>query len=885
MSTALPTGTVTFLMSDIEGSTRLVGDLGAEFPRLLDEHFAILGEAIATNGGTIVSSEGDSIFAVFPAVRPAIEAAVQGQRALDAHEWPRGAHVRVRIGIHAGEAVFGGRDYTGIDVHRTARIMAAGHGGQVLVSETARALAALDQNAPTSLRDLGTYRLRDMGAPDRLYGLVAPDLRSEFPPLRAAAAVTPTNLPTPLTRFVGRTRELAEICDLIGRERLVTLTGPGGTGKTRLAIEAGRTMLDAFPDGVWFTPLEFLRERQLVMPTIAASLGLPERAGRTAAESVSEFLGPKRALLVLDNMEQVVEAGPDLVALLAAAPSTAILVASREPLAVDGEHIYPVPPLTVPAEPGVLRAADIADREAVILFVERARAARPAFALTDSNAPTVASIARRLDGLPLALELAAARMNLLSPEQILARLDHRLTLLASSRRDLPDRQRTLRGAIDWSHDLLTDPERRLFRRLSVFTGGADLEAVEVVVDPDDSLGGDVLDLTGALVDRSLIRSREVGDRNRLEMLETIREYAAEQLRDAGEADRIGAAHAACVAALAESAVNALIHPDGQALLDRLELELPNVRSAITFAIRTGDHETALRIGSGLREFWHSRNHLQEGRAVLAELLSITADDGPTILRAMAVATASELASWHGDYQTSYRLAVEATEMATVVGDPIVLANARQGLGWATFMHEPERSLVEFEAAIEMADAAGDPALLMGAVQGAAMALLQLGRIPEARARLMEAIAIADANGDRYTQAFHMTSLGFLEVRSERREAALECFAAAVRLAHETGGRNALGIALDGIALMAIPEGRLDEAVQLATVAARLREEQGGGLTTVMIGDETPPLERAAAAMPPDGLARASEAGRALSIDDAVALALSIADEATRSASA
>ena len=568
--------------------------------------------------------------------------------------------------------------------------------------------------------------------------------------------------------------------------------------------------------------------------------------------------------------------------LLAAAPSIAILASSREPLAVAGEHIYPVPPLGVPAEPGTPTAAAIADREAVVLFVDRARAARPAFALTDANAPTIAAICRRLDGLPLALELAAARINLLSPEQILARLDHRLTLLASTRRDLPDRQRTLRGAIDWSHDLLNDPERRLFRRLAVFSGGADLEAVEAVVDPDGSLGGDVLDLAAALVDRSLIRSREVGDRNRLEMLETIREYAAEQLRDAGEADAIGAAHAAYIASLAEPAAEALMRPDGQELFDRLDLELPNVRAAIAFALRTGDTATAARIGTGLREFWHSRNHLQDGRAALDQILAATADQGPTLLRARVVATASELASWHGDWQASYRLAVEAVEVATVVGDPLELANARMGLGWASFMQAPEASLAEFEAAIASVTRTPDPSTLlmsvhMGAAQGASMALMRLDRLDESRARLMEALALADATGDRYTRAFHMSSLGFLELRQGHPDIAAGCFAAAVRLAQETGGLNALGLALDGMAGLAILSDRVEDAVRLSSVAARLREELGGGLTLTLLGEQATPLETAAAALSPEAFARAADAGRGLSVDEAVALALEIAD--------
>ena len=458
----LLTGTVCFLMTDIEGSTRLVAALGEAFPRLLDEHFVVLDEAVTSNGGTVVSSEGDSLFAVFPAARQAIAAAVAGQRAIAAHHWPNTTALKVRMGVHAGEAVTGGRNYTGIDVHRTARIASAAWGGEIIVSEVARGLAGDVLPDGASFRDLGVHALRDLEAPERLFQLCAPDLTADFPPPRTVAVETVTNLPSALTRFIGRTRELREVQALFEHERLVTLTGPGGTGKTRLAIEAARGLLERFPDGVWFVALDTITDPALLIPTIAHTLHITEQPGRPVAETLAENLASKRTLLVLDNLEQIVAAAPEIASLLTATTALAVLGSSREALAIGAERVFPVPPLGLPAEPGRPRAADLAGSESVDLFLERARVARADFTLNDENAPAVAAICRRLDGLPLAIELAAARINILAAEQILARLDHRLTLLASSRRDLPERQRTLRGAIDWSHDLLAEPGARLF---------------------------------------------------------------------------------------------------------------------------------------------------------------------------------------------------------------------------------------------------------------------------------------------------------------------------------------------------------------------------------------------------------------------------------------
>ena len=647
--TSLPTGTVCFLMSDIEGSTRLAAKAGNQFPSLLDQHFVLMRDAIERHSGTIVSTEGDSVFAVLPSARAGIAAAVGAQRAFQDHDWPEDLALKVRMGLHVGEAVFGGRDYTGLEVHRTARIMAAAWGGEILASEAVEALVRDGAEGGVTLRDLGIQRLRDIADPERLYQVVASGLRAEFPPPRAEPAAARTNLPNPLTRFVGRARELHEVEQLVVDARLVTLTGPGGTGKTRLAVEVGRASLAAFPDGVFFVALDAVRDPDLVVPQIAQTLGLAEDASRPVVETLVGYLAGKQILLILDNLEQVIGAAPAIAALASQAPSVAILGSSREPLGVGGETIYLVPPLSLPLEPGHPTAADVARLEAVELFVERARAARPGFALTDENAGAVAAICRRVDGLPLAIELAAARTNLLTPAQILERLNHRLTLLTGSRRDVTDRQRTLRGAIDWSYELLSDDEKAGFRRFAAFTGGADIDAALAVLDPDGALSVDPIELLSVLVARSLLRSSDESGEMRFSMLETIREYAAEKLAESTEADEICERHCAYFLALAEGSREVLFAPDRDVRLNKLDREMANFRAAIEWSLHRNDAVSAAHFASGLKEFWRTRSHIAEARRQLEAMLIVATATGDDRARAEIMASAGELASWASDY--------------------------------------------------------------------------------------------------------------------------------------------------------------------------------------------------------------------------------------------
>jgi predicted ATPase len=607
------------------------------------------------------------------------------------------------------------------------------------MSEAAWALAP-DSPAPgLSYRDLGRHRLRDLPAPERIRQLVGPDLERDFDPLRTEASSIQTNLPAPMTRFVGRLREIGEISSLVRTERLVTLTGPGGTGKTRLAIETARRLPREAFDAVWFVALDIVRDPSLVLPTIAATLGVPEVPGQSFAAAVAERLAEKPSLLILDNFEQVSEAGHEIGNLLAGAPPLVVLASSRQPLAILGESVYAVLPLTVPAEPGKLTAAQLEGLEAVDLYVDRARSARPDFRLTDANAPAVAGICRRLDGLPLALELAAARANLLSPSQTLSRLDRRLALLASSRVDLPDRQRTLRGAIDWSYELLSPREQAFFRRFSVFSGGAAFESLSPVLDPDGDVGLDVLDLASALVDRSLMRSVAEGEENRLGMLETIREYAEDKLKSSDDERRIRDRHATHFRQLAEASRGVLVDPRRDEILDQLDRELPNFRAALGWALEGGDTETGLTIAADLDDFWHSRGHISEGRAALKLLLSDSRAERPTPLATRAMIVATGLAAWQVDFSAAMELGTEALRMAEELGDPVLLIEALNRMGWATVGPEPGLARDHFSRALELARRIGDDRLVRGALGGLSLALSNLGDLDGASAASIETL--------------------------------------------------------------------------------------------------------------------------------------------------
>jgi len=865
----LPTGTVTFLFSDIEGSTRLLQELGDRYGGVWEEHATIVRRATEEGGGIEVGTEGDSFFMVFRSPVGAVEAAMAAQRGLGTHGWSHGSPLQVRIGLHTGEGVRGGENYAGIDVNRAARIAHAAHGGQVIVSEATRGLVQRSLPEGVSLRDLGEHRLKDIDHPEHLYDLVIDGLTADFPPPRTLDA-RPNNLPAQLTSFVGREEEIAEIGKVLGLTRLLTLTGAGGTGKTRLALHVATEVLTEYPDGAFFVDLSSVTDPALVPSAVAGALGVPEVAGRSVLEGVKDHLRDKELLLVVDNFEQVAEAGPVIEELLTSARKLKVLVTSRVVLSLRGEQEYGVPPLE-PPDPGRLPDLPTLRRfEAVRLFTERALAVRPRFRVTEGNAPAVAEITARLDGLPLAIELAATRTKVLTPEEILTRLDKRLSILTSGARTLPERQRTLRGAIAWSHDLLDETDRRLFARLSVFTGGWTLGSAEAVCDPE---GLDALDGLTSLVDQSLVRRTEPDDGHpRFTMLETIREFGQEQLRIAGDLDLILRRHAEHFLALAVEAEPHLTADDQGEWLDRCEREHANIRAALRWAIEAGEADRAQEAAGALWRFWQQRGHLAEGRGCFEDILAVQSAQGPTPARAKALIGAAGMAWWQQDRRAAGASYAQALAIERELGDPARLAEALYNLAFVVAGDDVGSATRLLEESLDLFRQVGDE---RGMAQVLAMLVMpdaQAGNWEPVIDSLEEAVEIWRRLGDRLHLAFDLLWLGFAHGRVGHRDEARSAALGSLELFLEADNPTGIGIAFTDLAFLATWEGRHEDAIRLAAASKSLNERVGGppgAIGGLLEGD---PVAEARAHLSEDAAERAWEEGLAMSVDEAAALA-------------
>ncbi len=829
--TGLPTGTITFLFTDVEGSTKLWERNPEAMSRALSHHDELIRNAVEAHDGFVFKTVGDAFYVAFSTAAKAVEAAIDAQKSLLSEEWEETGPLKVRIALHTGTAEERGGDYFGPTLNRAARLLSAGHGGQVLLSLSTQELVRDRLPLGAGVRDLRVRRLKDVLGPEHIFQLTAPDLPASFPPLNTLD-VRLNNLPIQPTPLLGREREVAEIADLLRREdvRLLTLTGTGGTGKTRLALQSAAELIDDFDDGVFLVALAPISDPELVASTVAGALSVSESAGRPLKEDLRDFLSNKELLLVLDNFEQVVDAAPLVGELLSGCPGLKVLATSRTLLRIYGEHEYAVRPLELPDPDHLPPIETLRQYEAVRFFTERARAANAHFSLTNENALAVAEICARLDGLPLAIELAAARIKLLSPQAMRSRLGNPLKFLTGGARDLPERQRTLRGAIAWSHALLDESEQVLFARLSVFSGGCALEAVEAICDPVGDLFVDVLEGLSSLLDKSLLRQEEmVEEEPRFVMLETIREYARERLELSGEAEEIRRLHAEYFLALAEQGASEQQGPEEAAWLERLDLEHDNMRAALSWMLESEEAEPGLRLSGALWQFWDMRGYYGEGRRWLEEALA--KDGRASVARAKALEGVGWLADLQGDIDRAVAAAEEGLSVsARVKVESSVTASLLRILGSAAYVSgDHERAARLYEESLALSREARDE-------RGIASSLLQLGNVSsdlgdheEAKTFYEEGLALSRQLDDKALLASALISVGaeFLLQGDHERGAMLNEEAA--ELYRERGNRGHLQYALDNLGWAALMRGDQRQAEVLHRESLALSRQLGDKL--------------------------------------------------------
>src|ERR671910_1782991 len=913
-----PTGTLTFLFTDIEGSTKMWERSPQAMQAAWARHDELLKRAIEEHGGYVFKTVGDAFCCAFLTAPDALEAALEAQRLLLEERWAESNPLRVRMALHTGAAEERDGDYFGPPVNRVARLLSAGHGGQVLLSLPAQELVRDQLPAQTSLRDLGEHRLKDLFRPERIFQLLDPELPADFPPLRTLDAYR-NNLPLQPTPLVGREKEVSEVRDLLRGEetRLLTLTGPGGTGKTRLALQAAADLLDDFSDGAFLVPLATLTEAELLLPAVAETLGVRETGEIPLDESLKDYLHERRLLLLLDNFEQVLGAAPAVTEILAGAPGMKVLATSRAPLGLYGEHEFPVPPLTLPDLKRPPPLESLTQYEAVGLFVERAMAVKPDFKVTNESAPAVAEICVRLDGLPLAIELAAARIKMLPPKAMLQRLGSRLKLLTGGARDLPKRQRTLRATIEWSHALLEEGEQLLFARLAVFSGGRTLEAIEAVCDAQGDLPVDAFEGVSSLVDKSLIRQEEgPGGEPRFVMLETVHEFAREKLGQSAEAEEINRAHAQYFLTLAEEAYPKLKGANQLEWLERLEAEHDNMRAALTWASEHKGAELVLRLGGALSWFWSVRGYQSEGRRWLEEALAIEGRVSPEV-RAMALAGTGALALEQGDLDRAKEACEEGLELLEheevreaseaklgllaclgfvalereehgqakqLYEESLALSREMKDIWWlasslsnlALVIHSQgdyERATELYEESMDLFREQGDKQSLAFCLNNLARVGYSQGDLGRATQLTEEGVAVSRELGARGDVALGLCNLGWIALLQDDLGRAAEIFRESLSLSWDSGMNPIVQSVLEGFACVAGARGDAERAARLWGAAQTLHETKGIPRDDDFLAEADARISAVRSGMGEETWEEAWRKGRAMTLEEAVSYAL------------
>jgi len=917
-STVLPTGTITFLFTDIQGSTQLWQQFPDSMPSALERHHNILRQSVEEYSGYVFQIIGDAFCAAFHTATDGLTAAVKAQRQLRDEAWGETGPIRVRMALHSGIADVQFGDFTsgeyrsGLTLSRAARLLSAGHGGQILLSRPAYELVRDHLPANITLRDLGLQRLKDLIRPEQVFQVVTTDLQAEFPPLKTLDSI-PNNLPLQLTNFIGREKEISEIMEIIRQARLVTLTGVGGSGKTRLALQAAADLTEEFSNGAWFMDLAPLSDPSLVPHAIASVLDIHEEGGRSLMELLTGYVRGRELLFVLDNCEHLVEACARAAdQLLHAAPRLKIIATSREGLGVAGERTFSVPPLTTPDTIRPLSPESLSQYESVRLFIERAMAVNNEFALTNTNAPAIAQICHQLDGIPLAIELAAARALAMSPEQIAVRLDNRFRLLTGGSRTTIPRHQTLRAAVDWSWDLLPDNEQALLRRLSVFAGGCTLEAAEAICAGEGVEEADVLDLLTHLVSKSLVVWQDEPVEPRYHLLETVRQYALGKLVESGEEPRLRQRHAEFFAQWTSQAVSQMYSPMQSVKVKQLDREQDNLRAAMAWGISV-QPAIVLQIANALADnYWSLRGAYTEGSRWYERALPLTLD-APFELRAYALAYATHLSVQlgqilpyaeeslnlarqskdkillitaleilgatkleGGDLQSAKSCFEEALPLAQEVQSPRVLPLIQVYMGWLRVgMGEYVQAEVYFQRAVDNYRATNQLAGLATGLWNLGDLALLRGDIVKARTDLTEGLRLAQDLQNRTWIAHIYETLGRVCIVESDLTEARSFLNQALLMLHDMGMQSCLAHNLEGWARLALKQGDPKRAARLLSAAATHLNRLGMSQIPLQkaLYDQT--LPRVQQQLDTDTFQAEWIAGETLNIEQAFAQAMSV----------